>query len=434
MDRDPHLPFTKGDDAQLKNLSATHLNGKFVVVLFFDTISERFAVEIVDTGKQIKVKAVNLSHWIRNTTFHPEYYRLLGISENHNDDIDTLRELAEGLRTISGITDSQKAYLAANWAGSMLKFQSDLLFKEIVSTMEIVLDSLDDPYWKVVVTTLLAQAEHELKNYDRMVELLEPLVEHHYGQLPQIAFSLFECYKPHDQYEKILQLYMKADELIERKNHCGDLPEQNIQDVYRKFVLCMLLGIDETDSLPIKHTPNVMVLIKVAICKAERVVHNNRDSFYKYISKAFLEYHEGNYDAAIELLEAHNEEIQSNFGSEDVGVCQVLIMMFHCYVEKNDFSNAKYCLKKFKKHTDSEYEILMPALERRLNSINGSTKKKMKPKKIRTKGRCNNPFCLKVEKHEKQFQFCSGCRICKYCSRKCQKIHWKNGHKESCKK
>mmetsp|Transcript_591 Transcript_591/g.756 ORF Transcript_591/g.756 Transcript_591/m.756 type:complete len:256 (+) Transcript_591:2052-2819(+) len=45
---------------------------------------------------------------------------------------------------------------------------------------------------------------------------------------------------------------------------------------------------------------------------------------------------------------------------------------------------------------------------------------------------CNNPGCGKVEKSKGELRQCSGCHSAFYCSRDCQKAHWKR-HKKECK-
>eukprot|EP00928_Gymnodinium_smaydae_P041197 TRINITY_DN27888_c0_g1_i1.p1 TRINITY_DN27888_c0_g1~~TRINITY_DN27888_c0_g1_i1.p1 ORF type:complete len:420 (+),score=38.56 TRINITY_DN27888_c0_g1_i1:359-1618(+) len=45
---------------------------------------------------------------------------------------------------------------------------------------------------------------------------------------------------------------------------------------------------------------------------------------------------------------------------------------------------------------------------------------------------CNRSGCTEVESGTTKFQVCSGCRKVSYCSRACQKIDWKSGHKASC--
>jgi len=230
---------------------------------------------------------------------------------------------------------------------------------------------------------------------------------------------------------KAFQLYNKADKLIVRKLYSWSC---NIGAFYRSFVNLMQPGFN-SDFVPIKPKHEVMALIESAISKAEQAYQADveDEAFFIYWDKALLAYHRGSYDASIGILEEYNEGIQRTYGSEHFGVYYALLLMFHCYKEKNDFKNAKYCLKKFKKHAKPAVEVVR-ALEFQLQSVKGSAKNNIKEKKIRTKGRCGNPFCLNVEKRQGQFEFCSACRICKYCSRKCQRIHWKNGHKESCKK
>ncbi len=39
-----------------------------------------------------------------------------------------------------------------------------------------------------------------------------------------------------------------------------------------------------------------------------------------------------------------------------------------------------------------------------------------------------------TESSKLQFQRCSGCSVTCYCSRKCQRAHWKDGHADECKK
>jgi len=45
---------------------------------------------------------------------------------------------------------------------------------------------------------------------------------------------------------------------------------------------------------------------------------------------------------------------------------------------------------------------------------------------------CDNKTCGKKETIEKHFKFCTRCKVPRYCSIVCQKIHWANGHKLHC--
>lgn len=45
--------------------------------------------------------------------------------------------------------------------------------------------------------------------------------------------------------------------------------------------------------------------------------------------------------------------------------------------------------------------------------------------------RCAN--CYTTESGTVSLKSCARCGVCRYCSRKCQALHWKAGHKQNCK-
>ncbi|KAG0163834.1 hypothetical protein DFQ28_004240 [Apophysomyces sp. BC1034] len=59
--------------------------------------------------------------------------------------------------------------------------------------------------------------------------------------------------------------------------------------------------------------------------------------------------------------------------------------------------------------------------------------KEAAPEKVKHK-QCGNTFCDKTEQNEGDFKRCSQCLRVSYCSRECQKEHWKSGHKAVCTK
>jgi len=49
--------------------------------------------------------------------------------------------------------------------------------------------------------------------------------------------------------------------------------------------------------------------------------------------------------------------------------------------------------------------------------------------------KCSNPSCDAMETSEEdRFQVCIACRHVKYCSKECQREHWRSGHKQDCPK
>lgn len=57
--------------------------------------------------------------------------------------------------------------------------------------------------------------------------------------------------------------------------------------------------------------------------------------------------------------------------------------------------------------------------------------KEAAPERIRHR-QCANPFCTKMEEKQGDFKRCGQCQRVSYCSRECQKAHWKAGHKAVC--
>ncbi|XP_041058068.1 uncharacterized protein LOC121285573 isoform X1 [Carcharodon carcharias] len=45
---------------------------------------------------------------------------------------------------------------------------------------------------------------------------------------------------------------------------------------------------------------------------------------------------------------------------------------------------------------------------------------------------CSSPMCNELEDLDCHFRSCERCRLTYYCSKVCQKYHWKHGHKEEC--
>ncbi|CAO3636487.1 unnamed protein product [Cunninghamella blakesleeana] len=57
--------------------------------------------------------------------------------------------------------------------------------------------------------------------------------------------------------------------------------------------------------------------------------------------------------------------------------------------------------------------------------------KEAAPEKVK-RHQCGNPFCENTEQSEGEFKKCGQCGRVSYCSRDCQRKHWKSGHKVVC--
>jgi len=103
------------------------------------------------------------------------------------------------------------------------------------------------------------------------------------------------------------------------------------------------------------------------------------------------------------------------------------------YTSLSDKKNARKCLKflkkflpreEIKKHAKWIDESFDPQVARHFADENRPP--------ARFLAGCGNPFCEKVESQPREFLVCSRCKRETYCGARCQRMHWKAGHKRNC--
>lgn len=77
-------------------------------------------------------------------------------------------------------------------------------------------------------------------------------------------------------------------------------------------------------------------------------------------------------------------------------------------------------MENFERLSDAEKQKLIQQLA-----------KEALPENVRHK-QCSNTYCTKTEENKGDFKKCGRCQRVSYCSRECQKEHWKAGHKVVC--
>ena len=89
-------------------------------------------------------------------------------------------------------------------------------------------------------------------------------------------------------------------------------------------------------------------------------------------------------------------------------------------------------LKRFRKLPYVNEKIIF--FENKIENMpnTNSTTQAEENQRVKTRTQCSSYECKKVESQVGAFKHCGGCRLKYYCSKKCQKKHWKNGHKEEC--
>jgi hypothetical protein len=134
------------------------------------------------------------------------------------------------------------------------------------------------------------------------------------------------------------------------------------------------------------------------------------------------------YDQALERIKQHQNHVSKIFG-RDCGIMRTVFKWkLKCYIKLQKKTNADACLKQFKKYCvldSSEYQNLKRSVEK----LKGKVVKKVK---VKSEQKC--AVCDEIESYCGEFKTCSACRIPVYCSKKCQRQHWKNGHRKQCGK
>lgn len=102
---------------------------------------------------------------------------------------------------------------------------------------------------------------------------------------------------------------------------------------------------------------------------------------------------------------------------------------------------ARYCWIKSKVFNNNKKQELYSGIFALFNGVHSSFKdiecsiehKTNLQKSLQTETKPHK-FCAYCEKISKRNQYCSLCGISCYCDRKCQKKHWRNGHRKQCLK
>ena len=107
-------------------------------------------------------------------------------------------------------------------------------------------------------------------------------------------------------------------------------------------------------------------------------------------------------------------------------------MKLRCFVLLRKKKSAKQCLRQLKKFYknredgDAETKKFTELISNIKNiSLDDG-------EEVKTILKCSNIGCEKLESKTGEFKLCTQCRVAYYCSRKCQKQHWKREHKQFC--
>merc|ERR1712167_112832 len=132
------------------------------------------------------------------------------------------------------------------------------------------------------------------------------------------------------------------------------------------------------------------------------------------------------------------ESATMEWGNASAVTSRCLIFRAMCFVmlrKKKEAAKAITLYKRYK--PESFYSADLAMLESVIAMMpqrgRPHARSKQKHERVTTRMKCSNPTCTNVEARPREFNVCARCKTAKYCGLKCQKLHWKAGHKKFCK-
>merc|ERR1719473_1647 len=268
-------------------------------------------------------------------------------------------------------------------------------------------------YLKVDIKILAVTIYFSLDEHSKGAFILESIRERHFGRLPDIIFEEIR-YKVDSTEEEGMQVYSQIEPLI---------ASGNITQIFSKnldaFYLTM---IRLSHNVPfLKNLLGKIITLEISAAEADKT----QIKICRLHAEGYIKFKETKFKQALTKLTTAQKLITIDVGSACGPVLDLLSLRAICCVHLGHKTKAEKFMKELRRCGSSKEE-LKPIKD----IISAMTLNKKTKMKVKTVSRCWNPFCDKVEKKIGQFQKCSRCDIAKYCSRKCQRRHWKAGHKK----
>jgi len=258
------------------------------------------------------------------------------------------------------------------------------------------------------------------ENLEQMTDLCLSCVGAHYGHLPEL-FSLMYHQTMKENFEFVKDLYFQSKRMIENKT-CANRGLPNFIEASADFlVFC------KNQNFSVDTTQECIFLRKT--------IESYESSVGDYsMTMGRICILEKNYEEALRNVQIYQEIVTSGTGNVDM-ISNCYSMKVQCYIRLGNKPMAKkvlHKLKRFRKIPGVDKNII--GLENKLKKMSNtnSTAQVEENTRVRTRTQCSSCECKKFEFQIGAFKHCGRCRLKYYCSIKCQKKHWKNGHKQEC--
>lgn len=270
--------------------------------------------------------------------------------------------------------------------------------------------------FQVEIKIKLSNTLCKLDRYDEAQELMGTVKDRHYGFLPAICSELAYVAIAKGDNETAISLFKEVLPIIEAGNFSR---VQYFYDLYHCSTLAAL-------------TMGELNIANEALSRLHS--YRNKPRFLMQRTEAYYHLKIGNFSEALEIFTELQKDIALGRGIQDRTVVECHLRRAECLIMLKNKTMAKKCIREAKKlsdlHPDATFsERVQSAMDYMDGMVDNEQKQQKFPFEILMK--CSNPVCASVEEIEKEFQVCAKCRATRYCSRKCQRKHWKLGHKKS---
>jgi len=260
----------------------------------------------------------------------------------------------------------------------------------------------------------------KLKPAIEIKTILDECKERHWGMLPSVFMTIISC----DAYtfSEKLKLYFQTKNFIDSKMYDNTV---NIKAFYLNAAefLC---------SRKVAY-PEIITEIKYIMEKIKNEDNPQIDFLW-----ADILLHEQKWEEALIYAIKYEKYFMTKFGRQPCdGFITLYYILCNCYYHLGNIKDAKICFQTLKKY--APVDPIMKKLKHGLDSYQSNKSSQIDEPPIlyrhsKSLKKCSHHQCETIEEHKNQFLCCSQCEKVYYCSKKCQKRHWKSHHKHYCKK
>jgi len=433
-----HVTVTKLEAAQ-------NCNGNIGLVKEWSEKREQFSVQLICDDSQVWIKPSNLNYFPNPQ--NAEETELFEVIYEKQSDVN----FEQGIKLFDQLSAPEKymptflkIFLCHQ---SLISMDMSMQNKNCMSQIQDVLKKIikNSCFYDLIVRAKLSLAfsmnmVQTMENRSIIFDLCYRSIENNFGHLPTIFKNIVDVVFRHPsewqrqngavkKFQMLQNLYFKTKEMIKNKTFVN----LNRIDFLEGSLLFFRISkyfehgsFWDLNKISIKRETDF--LLEVLDFLTPNLIS---DRYFYHAKILFLQ---ENYEEALNNFQLFQEIMASKYGNNKrVGTAYK--QKAECYIKLGKKSMAKQVLKKLKRfdHLDVNSGPVIDDLEKRIKAMHTGLRPRQKNKNVRTPTKCSSYTCMKIEPYVGAFKNCARCRMTYYCSKKCQRLHWKSSHKADCK-